>query len=159
MCPITNKKRQSLINLDNFKEIIELIPKVQNTVQNGIKRLLIDNFDINREFNARKTYFADYLNIFNKKWTGEIVLTINYLKEPYFNDLRNALPLINSRSLTTRLNSLKKIDIIERIVHDTRPVRVSYKMTQFGEGLCSFFTLVLVYLTQHKKEKERIFKR
>ncbi|MFX1238337.1 MAG: winged helix-turn-helix transcriptional regulator [Promethearchaeota archaeon] len=123
---------------DNFKEFIELIPKIQNAVQSGIKREFEKYKTKGYLLKVENDYFEQYSELFSRKWTNEIVLTVNYLKEAYFNDLKNTLTLINSRMLTSRLNSLSKLDIIERIVNDTRPVRVSYKMTTFGENLVLF---------------------
>ncbi len=135
------------INPKNFKEFIELIPEIRNATRLGIKR----------EFDEYKTkiqdaeYFYPYILLSRKKWTFDILDAIELIGEPYFNDLRNTLPLINTRTLSTRLNSLSKLDIIERIVHDTRPVRVSYKMTPFGRGLRSLYASIFFYITLTKK--------
>lgn len=131
-------KNTMIFDPDNFKEFIELIPKIQNAVQSGIKREFEKYKTKGYLLKVENDYFEQYSELFSRKWTNEIVLTVNYLKEAYFNDLKNTLTLINSRMLTSRLNSLSKLDIIERIVNDTRPVRVSYKMTTFGENLVLF---------------------
>ncbi|MFX1238338.1 MAG: winged helix-turn-helix transcriptional regulator [Promethearchaeota archaeon] len=153
MNPIENIKKKPALNLSNFKEFIELLPRIQEAIQFGAMREFQENKSGKSQAFMVSNYIDQFFILFNKKWTGDVIITINYLKEPYFNDIKNWLNLINTRTLVSRLASLKKLGIIERIIHDTQPVRVSYKMTPFGEDLCSIFTSLMLYYLLNNKDK------
>ncbi|MFX1397972.1 MAG: winged helix-turn-helix transcriptional regulator [Promethearchaeota archaeon] len=155
MTPIINGKKKPLFNPNNFKEFYELLPKIQKSIDLGVMREFKENIRENNQVNIDTSYIDLFFYLINKKWTTEIILTINYTKELYFNSLKRLLNLINTRTLVNRLKSLCKLGIIERIVHDVQPVRVSYKITQFGEDLCSIYTSIMMYLVLNKKKRKR----
>ncbi|MFX1397658.1 MAG: winged helix-turn-helix transcriptional regulator [Promethearchaeota archaeon] len=105
----------------------------------------------------------DFLNqvssLMRGKWTSDVLYIIYFLKEPYYNDLRNSLPKINSRTLTNRLITLKKFGMIERKVHQGQPVRVSYSLTPFGEDCISLRMPLLVYIALHMENADLEFKK
>lgn len=84
--------------------------------------------------------------IFKGKYTLEIMHIIHILKEPYYNDIKNSFQSISSRILTDRLKLLEERDFVERIVHETQPVRVSYKLTYIGSKLYLIAMPLLFYL-------------
>ncbi|MFX1238664.1 MAG: winged helix-turn-helix transcriptional regulator [Promethearchaeota archaeon] len=142
-------------NFNNFKEIIELLPKIQEANDLGMERELKKKVPLKEIIATNITFINRSFDLFRGKWTINILYMINFLEEPYFNDLRSALPEINTRTLTNRLMSLRKFGLIERIVHDTRPVRVSYKLTSFGMGLSSLLSPIVVFVAlQDESETE-----
>ena len=89
------------------------------------------------------------------KWTIDILHILFFLRNPFFNDLRRALPEINTRTLTTRLHFLEEKGLIERTVHTGRPVRVSYNMTPYGIGLFKFFFPIAIYVILEQEENSK----
>ncbi|MFX1397971.1 MAG: winged helix-turn-helix transcriptional regulator [Promethearchaeota archaeon] len=152
-----NEREYHIINPDNFKEFFDLIPKMREATRMGIKREIEENKIEIYQADLETTLFDSYANLIRKKWTFDIIIALSFIREPYFSDLKNEVPLINNRTLTNRLKSLSRLDIIERIVHDTRPVRVSYKLTPFGEGLRNLYSSVYIYIILKMKRKKRTF--
>ncbi|MEY9210902.1 helix-turn-helix transcriptional regulator [Thermobifida halotolerans] len=52
-----------------------------------------------------------------------------------FNELRRAIPAVTQKSLTAALRRLERNGMIERVVIDTRPVAVEYRISEFGKTL------------------------
>ncbi|MGW0183064.1 winged helix-turn-helix transcriptional regulator [Nocardia sp. NPDC003345] len=52
-----------------------------------------------------------------------------------FNELRRAIPVVTQKSLTTALRRLERNGMVDRIVTDTRPVAVEYRITGIGKSL------------------------
>jgi DNA-binding HxlR family transcriptional regulator len=52
-----------------------------------------------------------------------------------FNEFAQALHPVPPGTLTARLNELADAGVLERVVVDTRPPRVEYRLTPFGRRL------------------------
>ncbi len=130
-----NKDINPIFNLDNFKEVIDLIPKLVEAVNLGLERELKKPEQKEKIIKMDKTFIQNVSSILQGKWTVDILYVIFFLEKPYFNDLRRALPKINTRTLTLRLKFLEEKGMIKRIVHTGKPVRVSYQITEFGRDL------------------------
>ena len=139
-------KNMPVFDLDNFKELINLIPSLQEAVILGLKRELKKPKQLKKIIKMDRSFIGEVSTLLQGKWTIDILYMIFFLNKPFFNDLRNNLPEINSRTLTTRLFSLEEKGIIKRTVHTGRPVRVSYEMTAFGKGLTLLFYPMAIYV-------------
>ncbi|MFX0073450.1 MAG: winged helix-turn-helix transcriptional regulator [Candidatus Hermodarchaeota archaeon] len=141
-----------VFDLNNFKEAIDLIPKLQEAVEIGIERELKTPKKKQKIIKMNRKFIQELSTLVQGKWSVDILYMIFFLKNPFFNDLRRALPEINTRTLTTRLNSLEENGIIERNVHTGKPVRVSYNMTEFGKGLTlSYFPLAIYVILSRNR--------
>ncbi|MHA1490739.1 MAG: winged helix-turn-helix transcriptional regulator [Promethearchaeota archaeon] len=78
-----------------------------------------------------------------------------FLKEPHFNEIKRALSDINSKTLTDRLRFLESKKIVIRNFRTNRPIRVTYKMTEFGEGLIKLFLPLLFYIIRPNKSLKK----
>ena len=78
--------------------------------------------------------FQTSIELIQGKWSINVVYKIYILEEPSYNELLKALPGINSRTLTDRLRLLETRGILQREVHNTKPLHVTYKITDFGKG-------------------------
>ncbi len=67
--------------------------------------------------------------------------------KPFFNDIRRALPNINSRTLTTRLKEFEENHIVTRTVINTQPIQVSYELTEIGEGVYELLLPLLFFFS------------
>lgn len=145
-----SKKRENkgkpVFDFDNFKEIIELIPKIRKTINLGMMRELQKPKQEKKILKMDRSFIREVSTLLQGKWTADILFFINFLKNPYYNEIKKALPEINTRTLTNRLLFLNEKGIIARKIHDTRPVRVSYSLTRFGEGLISLYIPILLYV-------------
>ncbi len=142
---------------ENFKELIKLFPKIEETYLLGLEREKKKYFQlgkINKSFDMN--IITPSINWLRKKWTSNILFTISLLKNPYFNDLKNGISKINSRILTNRLNLMTKLGVINRNIHDTRPIRVSYSLTPYGARVISLYSILLLYI-KRSRIKNKIF--
>lgn len=79
-------------------------------------------------------HFHDAIELIGKRWTGAIVfaLTDGPLR---FGELREAVPGLSDRLLSSRLRELEGEDLVARDVEPGSPVRVSYSLTEAGAEL------------------------
>jgi DNA-binding HxlR family transcriptional regulator len=78
--------------------------------------------------------FQYTLELIGRRWVGAIVRTM--LAEPRrFNEILASIPGLSDRLLAERLRELEQEGIVKRIVHASRPVRVTYELTDCGRSL------------------------
>ena len=75
---------------------------------------------------------VEALEVFGSRWTIEILAALYIAGERRFNELRHLLNGISSRTLSDKLRKCTDSGLIERMVVDGPPVRVSYKLTEHG---------------------------
>jgi DNA-binding HxlR family transcriptional regulator len=72
-----------------------------------------------------------------------------------FNDLRRAIPAVTQKSLTATLRRLERNGIVVRVVRDSRPVAVEYRITPLGKTLRHPVDVLLEWAARHLPEIER----
>jgi DNA-binding HxlR family transcriptional regulator len=72
-----------------------------------------------------------------------------------FNELRRAIPAIGQKSLTASLRRLERNGMIERVVLQTRPVAVEYRIAPVGNTLNELVDALLRWTTVNLPEVER----
>src|SRR5207245_4881355 len=78
--------------------------------------------------------FQRAIELIGKRWTGAVVKAL--IPAPArFNQLLSGIPGISDRVLTERLRELETEGIVERLVDQGPPVRVSYRLTSRGRAL------------------------
>lgn len=145
-----NRKRG--LYFKHYKELYELIPIIQKTTKESVKMergVLLH--DINRITEERKL-LVSFSNMIQGKWTFDLLHTLNIMGEINYNKIKSILKGISSRLLADRLKLLEKKGLVERNIHDTRPVRISYKLTEFGEGLVELMIPVVLYFLLNVKQ-------
>ena len=75
---------------------------------------------------------VEALGVFGSRWTIEILAALYVAGERRFNELRHLLNGISSRTLSDKLRKCTESGLIERIVVDGPPIRVSYRLTEHG---------------------------
>ncbi|MHA1585495.1 MAG: winged helix-turn-helix transcriptional regulator [Promethearchaeota archaeon] len=98
----------------------------------------------------------DIFQLVQKKWMIQIVNAIVVLQNPYFNDLKNYLKEISSKTLSIRLKELEKLQIISRHVIDAQPIRVLYTYTEFGMGLFTTLMPFILFFVNPKPFMQQI---
>jgi DNA-binding HxlR family transcriptional regulator len=76
----------------------------------------------------------DSLKLFGKEWAGPVIIEL-FRGTDRFNTLLKALPGINPRTLSTRLDDLEKVGLVVRRTGNSSPQRTRYQLTSKGEDM------------------------
>ncbi len=148
----TNLIFKDFKEVENFKEMIALIPKMRQAVKTGVERDLKDHSHDAKRIQYELKILKKGFILFRKKWTFDIIYVIRHIKTPYFNEIKKALPKINSRILTDHLRLLEKRGLVIRTVHESQPMRVSYEITELGKGVYELLMPLLWYFVLPKED-------
>ena len=80
------------------------------------------------------SYTEEVFRLLGKRWTG-LLIDLLLQRPARFNELAAALPQLSKRVLSERLAELQDAGLVLREVDDGRPVAVSYRLTERGQGL------------------------
>ena len=139
------------VDHDVFSKLIDLIPVFQETALECLeKELNLHNHDRSRMFTEREGIMR-FFRFLQRKWALDIIYILLIQGELHFNEIRRTLEGISSRTLTDRLSELEEKGIITRTIHQDKPVKVIYSLTDFGKGLAALFVPVLFYGLSYKK--------
>jgi DNA-binding HxlR family transcriptional regulator len=98
--------------------------------------------DLDREIQRS----VEALNPLLQKWSIEVCFLLR-MKEPRrFNELKEGLPGIGSRTLSQRLKELEAQGIVQRTVFPEVPVRVEYRLTPKGSRMGDLFLPIIAHL-------------
>ena len=84
------------------------------------------------------------------KWAIDILVLLYSLRTLGFEAIRKNLRGISSRVLSEKLKRLEEDGLIRRVVLDTRPVRVLYRLTDVGFTSAKLGEPVILYLRYKK---------
>ncbi len=92
--------------------------------------------------------------LFGKKWSLHIFRSIG---QDYcsFSALMRRLPQINSKVLSERLDLLMEEGLIERIVSQSKPLKIHYQLSKQGERLYAELAKLNVWILQNPLTKEK----
>ena len=105
-----------------------------------------ENHDINWEVDAS----VEALDVFTSRWTIEILATLYIAGERRFNELRKLLTGISSRTLSDKLRKCTENGLIDRIVVEGPPIRVTYRLTEHGQRAGRLLGSLVAYMKLHK---------
>ena len=89
---------------------------------------------------------VEALNPLLQKWSIEICFLLRMKQPRRFNELKDGLLGIGSRTLSQRLKELESQGIVERKAYAEVPVRVEYSLTPKGLRLGDLFLPVIAHL-------------
>ena len=101
-----------------------------------------ENFGIDWEVDAA----VDAFSIFSSRWTIEILATLYIAGERRFNEMRKLLRGISSRPLSDKLTKCTETGLVERIVEDGPPIRVTYRLTDHGRQAGRLLSPLVAYM-------------
>ena len=134
------------------ENIDKLLKSIETTMQQGtlIREELSQNFgkgpwDITWEVKAA----VEALHIFGSRWTTEILTTLYIAGPRRFNQLKTLLSGISSRTLSDKLQLLVEENLVDRIVVDGPPVKVSYALSQHGRDCGILLSSLVAHLKMH----------
>jgi DNA-binding HxlR family transcriptional regulator len=138
-----------------WEEMNEQIPLMREAVRKDLKKdfetFVHDDAHIQKEL----LFLNDALTFLQKKWTMDLIYIIRIKGKPYFNDIRRALPNLNSRTLTTRLKEFEENHVVTRTISNTQPIRVSYELTDLGNGVYELLLPLLLFFASEKFKIEQ----
>ena len=135
---------------DVFSKLLELLPVIQETTLECLEmELELFRHDRSRMLAEREDIMR-FFRFLQRKWALDTIYTLLIRGEIHFNEIRRTLEGISSRTLTDRLTELEERGIITRRVHQGKPVKVTYSLTDFGRGLAALFVPVLLYGLSHR---------
>ncbi len=136
--------------MEEMKDMLTLIPKMQNAVKIGLQQhfIGIEKHDKNHVESELKS-LRKAIEMLNSKYALDIIFILSRDEEIlYFNEIKSRLSYVNVGTLSKRLKSLEKDGIILRkIYQNQRPIRVSYNLSQLGHGIFRLLLPLLVYVT------------
>ncbi|MCF2140954.1 MAG: helix-turn-helix transcriptional regulator [Candidatus Lokiarchaeota archaeon] len=150
--------------IEEFHQILEKIPpkfatwrpmivkmlEMQKAVNSCMQLHISDNHDHeNTHLQDELKELRPGLEILQGKYTLDIIFLLNGMSFQYFNQIKENLPYINPGTLSKRLKELEKHKIIQRMVHEGSPIRVSYSITQYGKGIFQLLLPVVVFIRFH----------
>lgn len=94
---------------------------------------------------------VESLQVFFNKWTVEVILVLSQSRALRFNEMREQLAGISGRTLSQRLKDLEEQGLVERTVHDERPVRIEYALTKRGQDVAYLALPLVLYLRNARR--------
>ena len=88
------------------------------------------------------------------KWSLQ-VLDVLCGRPLRFNELRRAIPAVGQKSLTATLRRLERNGMVERVIVNTRPLGVEYRVAPIGDSLNELVDALLRWTTLNMPEVER----
>lgn len=93
----------------------------------------------------------DAMDVLNGKWKISIISSICYYTERRFSDILNDVDGISNKMLSKELKELEVNQLIKRMVLDTQPVTVKYKLTDYGKSLQTIIDHLAEWGMEHRK--------
>lgn len=95
-------------------------------------------------------YVQETLAVINGKWKLPILMSM-FNGKSRFRDLQRCVPHITTRVLSKELKDLEGNRLIVRIVNDTYPVTIDYKLTTYAFTLTPVVDEMIKWGKQRKK--------
>ena len=133
-----------------WKEVDELIPKMREAVIKGLERDFKAYEHTDEHIRKELEFLNNALSFLQKKWTMDLIYIIRNKGNPFFNEIRRAIPDLNSRTLATRLKEFEENHIVTRTVTNTQPIRVCYELTDIGNGIYELLLPLLFFFAGAK---------
>ncbi|MCA1819249.1 MAG: helix-turn-helix transcriptional regulator [Halobacteriales archaeon] len=143
--PARSEQEQSEINARMIGELDAFLDELAEGHRKAMDQVvtwLTGYGDLDREVQRS----VEALNPLLQKWSIEICFLLR-MKEPRrFNELKEQLPGIGSRTLSQRLKELELQGIVQRTVFPEVPVRVEYRLTPKGSRMGDLFLPIIAHL-------------
>ena len=94
----------------------------------------------------------DALDIFSGKWKIPIISALSFYDTCGFKELENIVEGITPKMLSKELKHLETNLLITRKVGSTRPVTVTYSITEYGKTCSSVMTELYRWGIAHRKK-------
>ena len=130
---------------EDFKKVEASIDDVVEEGKN-IRTIFENYYDEEIDITWEVEASVDAFSIFSSRWTIEILATLYIAGERRFNEMRKLLRGISSRTLSDKLTKCTETGLVERIVEDGPPIRVTYRLTDHGRQAGRLLSPLVAYM-------------
>ena len=130
---------------EDFKKVEASIDDVVEEGKN-IRTIFENYYDSEIDISWEVDASVDAFSIFSSRWTIEILATLYIAGERRFNEMRKLLRGISSRTLSDKLTKCTETGLVERIVEDGPPIRVTYRLTDHGRQAGRLLSPLVAYM-------------
>ena len=130
---------------EDFKKVEASIDDVVEEGKN-IRTIFENYYDEEIDITWEVAASVDAFSIFSSRWTIEILATLYIAGERRFNEMRKLLRGISSRTLSDKLTKCTETGLVERIVEDGPPIRVTYRLTDHGRQAGRLLSPLVAYM-------------
>ena len=120
----------------------DMISQLRDQLLEPWRRALAQSPDLGAEMDRT----VETLQVFFSKWVVEIIMVLGQGGTLRFNELKQKLTGISSRTLAQRLRDLEEQGIVRREMFDEMPVRVEYTLTAKGTDVAALALPLVLYL-------------
>ena len=93
---------------------------------------------------------GDAMDCLSGRWKMPIICLL-CAGEFRFSELKTGIPKITPRMLSKQLKELEAYELIERTVHPTSPVKVCYKLSDYGYSLAPIIVELVHWGKTHRR--------
>lgn len=143
--PKRSPKEQSLLNAEMIGQLDSFLDELaegHRAVMDQVVTWLTGYGDLDHEVQRS----VESLNPLLQKWSIEICFLLRMKQPRRFNELKEGLKGIGSRTLSQRLKELESQGIVSRTVYPEVPVRVEYNLTPKGKRMGDLFLPIIAHL-------------
>ena len=137
------------ISNENLKEIESCIVTTEG-MGARIRHILGDDSIDQKGLSWEVEAAVEALDVFTSRWTIEILATLYIAGDRRFNELRKLLSGISSRTLSDKLKKCTKNGLVDRVVVDGPPVKVTYRLTDHGQRSGRLLGSLVAYMKLKK---------
>jgi DNA-binding HxlR family transcriptional regulator len=130
------------VMIGQLDEFLDNVAEGHRKAMDATVQWLTGYGDLDREIQRSVEALSPLL----QKWSIEICFLLRMKDTLRFNELKDGLPGIGSRTLSQRLKELESQGIIARKAYAEVPVRVEYKLTPKGLRMGDLFLPVIAHL-------------
>ena len=138
-------KQPMAVSDEDFKKVEASIDDVVEEGKN-IRTIFENYYDEEVDISWEVDASVDAFSIFSSRWTIEILATQYIAGERRFNEMRKLLRGISSRTLSDKLTKCTETGLVERIVEDGPPIRVTYRLTDHGRQAGRLLSPLVAYM-------------
>ena len=138
-------KQPMAVSDEDFKKVESAINDVREegkTIRSIFEGYYDDDLDIGWEVDAA----VDAFSIFSSRWTIEILAALYIAGDRRCNEMRKLLRGISSRTLSDKLTRCTETGLVERVVEEGPPIKVTYRLTDHGRDAGRLLGPLVAYM-------------
>ncbi len=93
----------------------------------------------------------DALDVLKGKWKIQIISVLIYYEKCGFKQLKDNVPGITPKMLSKELKELEVNLMVNRSVSETRPISVTYEITEYGKSVTPVIKALFAWGEQHRE--------
>lgn len=112
----------------------------------------LDKAPMKEHFGNYMLPVQDALEVFGGKWKIPIISALCFYDKCGFKELENIVEGITPKMLSKELKFLEENKLLTREVENTRPVKITYTITEYGRTSSKVMTALFQWGTDHRKK-------